>query len=103
MNSAGALRRRLIAANIVLAGVLGVVCIIPVAGASDGQPGVRARGAYTLVSGRIQGNTTHGVYILDSANQEVVALSWDRGQNRFNSPIGYRSLTQDAKAQHGAR
>lgn len=95
--------RRLIAANIALLGALAVAMVIPRAAAAGGQPAGRARGNYTMVSGRIQGNTTNGIYILDSANQELVALTWERGQNRFNSPIGYRNLVQDGKTQHGVR
>jgi hypothetical protein len=102
MHTLSPARRRLIAANFVLFAILLVVMIIPRAGA-DSQPTGRARGNYTMVSGRIQGNTTHGVYILDSANQELVALTWERGQNRFNAPVGYRNLIQDGKFQHGAR
>jgi hypothetical protein len=48
-----------------------------------------------MVSGKFQGSTTAAVYIIDAANQEIVAMGWDRNTTRL-STIGYRSLTDDA-------
>ena len=36
------------------------------------------------------------IYVLDAANQEIVALSWDRNNNRAEI-IGYRNLDDDTK------
>ncbi len=50
-----------------------VVCFALPAGAQNGQatqPGQRARGEYTMISGKISVGSTSGVYILDSVNQE---------------------------------
>lgn len=105
-------RRRLVRANAVLLLALGV---LTVAAAMEGGPAVgmpadaqppaasaRPRGEYTMISGRIQGATTNAVYILDANNQELVALSWDRGRNRFVG-IGYRSLLADGRTQPTGR
>ncbi len=92
-------RQRLVVLNVVLLGVLAMVSLSARVGA---QPTGRARGNYTMVSGRIQGATTHCVYLLDSTNQELVAMGWDRGKEHL-FPIGFRSLTADSKTQHGAR
>lgn len=62
----------------------------------------RPRGEYTMISGRYQGSTTAAVYILDAANQEVIALRWDRNNNRFEG-IGYHNLKDDAALFRGAR
>jgi len=92
------MNRRLIALNIALLAVLAGVTI---AGAQPGtSPGsaqlARPRGEYTMISGRIQGATTAAIYVLDAANQEVVALGWDRSANKLET-IGWRSLSDDAK------
>jgi len=93
-------RSRLIALNACLLIALGALTLASFAGAS--QPPDRPRGDYTFVSGRVQGATTHGVFILDATNQELVALAWDRGANRFTG-VGYRSLAADGRAQNIGR
>ena len=85
--------RRLVAVN---AALLGVLVWVTLVAAQPGVPAGRGRGEYTMVSGRIQGATTSGIYIVDAANQEVVAMSWDRSLNRLE-PIGHRSLVDDGK------
>lgn len=94
---------RLIGLN---AALLGVLALVTLAGArasaeASAQP-TRARGSYTMVAGAVQGETTHAVYILDSTNQELVALRWNRNNNRFEG-IGYRSLQADARTQQQGR
>ncbi len=64
--------------------------------ARSGEQNGRLRGEYTIIAGTIQGGTTSALYIIDAANQDLIALSWDRTNNRAN-PLGYRSLTDDAK------
>ncbi len=98
----GGANGRLIGLNVALLGVLGVVTLIGVVSSRAGaQPGVgvgaaRGRGEYTMVAGKIQGATTAAIYVVDAANQEVVALGWDRATNRLE-PIGHRSLSDDAR------
>ncbi|MBC7771981.1 MAG: hypothetical protein H7210_05765 [Pyrinomonadaceae bacterium] len=93
--------RRLAAINATLLCALVVLCLAPIPGQAAPQP-ERARGNYTMVSGRVQGSNTHGLYLLDAANQELVALRWEIGRNGLVT-IGYRSLTADAKATKGTR
>lgn len=95
---------RLVGLNAALLGVLAVVTIAGTrAGGStrEAQPS-RARGSYTMVSGAVQGDTAQAVYILDSVNQELLALRWNRNSSRFEG-IGYRSLTADAQTQQQGR
>jgi hypothetical protein len=93
---------RLIGLNIALLAVLAVVTLLSVVSARAGaQPGivntpVRGRGEYTMVAGKIQGSTTAAIYIVDAANQEIIALSWDRANSRVE-PIGHRALSDDAR------
>jgi hypothetical protein len=59
----------------------------------------RARGEYTMVTGRV-GSGRPVVYIVDSANQEMVALRWDTGKQNFTG-VGYRNILTDARAARG--
>jgi len=67
----------------------------------DGQPQERrARGEYTMVSGRTNQGGPQAVWLIDSANQELVVLRWDQTkQNLVGS--GYRNLAADAKLSPG--
>jgi hypothetical protein len=97
-------RPRLVAINVSLLALLVVLTLIPLGGAGvgSGEQPDRARGDYTMVSGRIQGSNTHALYLVDAANQELVALRWDIGRNGL-IPIGFRSLSADSKAGRGSR
>ncbi len=101
---AGRARQRLIGLNIALLLMLGVVTILTSvdAGAQPGAaaPAPRPRGEYTVVSGRYQGGTTNAIYVLDAANQELIALSWDRSRNEIEV-IGHRKLSDDAQLKPG--
>ena len=100
---------RLIGLNIVLLAVLAAASF---GVGSDRQAGpgggpapnqaARGRGEYTLISGRVQGSSTHAVYLLDSSNHELVALGWDRNRARLE-PIGFRNLAEDAMLFQGNR
>jgi hypothetical protein len=105
MSGLGGSNARLIGLNLGLLGVLGALTVIGATHAGA-QPGTnppagaagpaRGRGEYTMIAGRVQGATTDGVFIIDAANQELVALSWDRTNNRLE-PIGYRSIGEDGR------
>lgn len=60
----------------------------------------RARGDYTMVSGRIGAGGNHVVYVVDSSNQEMIALRWDTTKQVFIG-IGYRNLATDGKGARG--
>jgi hypothetical protein len=66
------------------------------AGFSAGRP----RGQYLMVSGQINGLSSNAIYILDTVNQEVVAMTWDRSQRGFKG-LGFRSFAEDAGAGGG--
>lgn len=89
--------RRVIAVNVVLLTVLVSMTLGPGAGAQPaGQPG-RARGDYTMLSGKPNTGSSHVVYVVDAANQELVALRWDSGRQKLTG-VGYRNLDADAKS-----
>lgn len=80
---------RLIALNVGLVAVLGAVTLSQ--GSASAQPGDRPRGDYTMVSGQILGNVADAIYIVDSNNQEVMALSWDSSRKSMKF-IGLQSF-----------
>ncbi len=92
-------RRGLIALNAGLIVLLGAVTLAPSADAQRDRTG-RARGEYTMVAGRIQGGNSNVVYILDSSNQDMIALRWNASTKSLEG-IGYRDLRADAAAEPG--
>jgi hypothetical protein len=92
-------RRRLIALNAALLGVLGLVALSPAARAQRAGA-QRTPGTYTMVSGRITGATSHAIYVVDSTNQEMVTLLWNQSAHGLDV-IGYRDITADTQAVTG--
>lgn len=90
--------RALIALNALLLMGLAAISLAPSALAQ--RAATRARGDYTMVAGRIQGTEESAVYLVDSNNQEMVVLRWDRRSGGL-TPIGRRSLKADAMAPAG--
>ncbi len=80
----------LIALNAVLLGVLATVTFAPPASAQ-----VRARGAYTMVAGGANNVQSSVVYIIDTVNQEMAAMTYDSA-SRSVKGLGYRNLAADA-------
>ncbi len=103
-NPGARLSPRLIGLNVALLAVLGIVTFMssgPAGAQPDDAAAGRQRGDYTAVSGRMQGGNTV-VYIFDAANQELVALNWNRNNSVFE-PIGFRSLIDDKKFMNRPR
>ncbi|MEO1583264.1 MAG: hypothetical protein AAFR96_01675 [Planctomycetota bacterium] len=86
----------LIAVNAGLAAVVGVTAMAPA------QPGnERARGQYAIVGGEfLGGGGENAVFILDSTNQDLIAVRWDRTRQSL-AGIGYRDLSLDAQERPG--
>ncbi|HYE60775.1 MAG TPA: hypothetical protein VD997_02165 [Phycisphaerales bacterium] len=87
-------RRGLIAINAALLATLGAITFAPLATAQPGVGAGRARGQYTMVSGRTMSGGADAVYIIDSSNQELIALRWDTGKQSLMG-LGYRNLSGD--------
>lgn len=99
--------QRLVALNLALAAALAAVAFWPggSAGPSSafaGQPVSRQRGQYVMIAGRAQGSNTNVVYILDSVNQELVAVRYNRATQALE-PIGFRSVGEDGRIGGGGR
>jgi len=85
----------LVAVNAGLLVVLAGVVVTPMA---FGQKAAnRGRGDYTMVTAKILGAEQDGLYIVDSANQEMVCLQFDRSRQAMKF-IGYRDLGADVRA-----
>lgn len=89
--------RGLVALNVALALGLALVTLAP---SADAQRAARARGDYTMVAGAINGSTSHAIYIVDGANQEMVALRWNESSKSLDG-IGFRDLAADVTARPG--
>jgi hypothetical protein len=92
-------RRGLIVLNVVLLAILGAMVSVPAL--AQNQP-ARARGEYTMIAGRTNAGGPAAVYIVDSANHEVVALRWDSSKNAMIG-LGYRNILGDGRASPPGR
>lgn len=92
--------RALAALNAALLAVLALVAAGPIAGAQPDP--ARGKGRYILVGGQLQGGDANAIYVVDTTNEELVALQWDNSNNRYRG-LGYRSLRDDAMVQGGRR
>lgn len=89
----------LVVLNLVLLSVLALITLSPPADAQLSSPDApRARGEYTLVGGETQSGNTNAIYVLDTANRELVALRWNASTSTLEG-IGYRNLAQDVFAE----
>ena len=90
-------RVALVAMNMALLLVLGVVTLAP---AADAQQAQRPRGEYMVLGGQMTGAPTSAVHVIDTSNQEMVTLRWDQSNKVFEG-IGYRNLRLDAQGGQG--
>ncbi len=88
----------LIALNAALVGVLLLVSLPSGATAQQQGAASRGRGDYTMVAGQTQGSSEDAVWIVDAANEELMALRWDISRQNFQfiayAPFSTRDLTQ---------
>ncbi len=93
------LPRALVALNLVLLAVLALITLVPKAGAQLGSSvDQRARGEYILVGGEPASGNSNAIYILDTANRELVAVRWNESTKVLEG-IGYRDLSVDIFAE----
>ncbi len=90
-------RVALVAVNVSLMLVLGVVTLAPTA---DAQQSQRPRGEYIVLGGQMTGAPTSAVHVIDTSNQEMVTLRWDQSKKEFEG-IGFRNLRIDAQGNRG--
>jgi hypothetical protein len=64
--------------------------------------GVRPRGQYVMLAGRVLGANTSAIYIADAVNRELIALRYGSSDQRLE-PFGFRDLNADSAAAGRAR
>lgn len=83
----------LIALNLALVVILGLVTIAPSVQASGAAA---AAGDYMIVGGRINGATSNAVYILDQRTGALMCFLYDRSSKKLKG-LSVRSVANDAK------
>lgn len=94
---AGRSKKHLLALNGLLVVVLALVTFAP--GAEGRQAAAarsRAPGQYAIISVQFQGATDRAMFIADAANEQLIALRWDRSRRSLDG-IGFRDLKADAE------
>jgi hypothetical protein len=82
----------LIALNAVL---LAVLALVTFGSAVKAQPAPRGRGEYTMVAGGGSGTDAAIIWIVDVANQEMIAMTYNHNTTVLDG-VGYRNLAADA-------
>lgn len=90
-------QRVLVAVNMALLAALALASMTRGQPAGAGNQPQRGRGQYVAVPAKAQGLSTGVLYIADTANEELVALRWDKGTNSFEV-VGFRDLVNDVAA-----
>ncbi len=62
----------------------------------------RPRGEYTMVGGGVKGAESSAVYIVDTVNQEMLAVTYNQPEKSLEG-IAYRNLAGDAASVQRAR
>lgn len=92
--------RALLALNGALLVGLGFVSLAPRAEAQG--EAVRRRGSYAITAGELPVGTDAGVYVLDSANQELLLVKWASGTaTPALEVLAYRDLAADTQSRAG--
>jgi hypothetical protein len=89
----------LITLNVLLLVALAAVSLAPDAGAQNAAD--RPRGSYTIATGDLRGANADAIFIIDSSNQEVVAMRYSESAKSLEG-IDYAPLTPAAN-RGGAR
>ena len=82
--------RAAVVVNAIGLALLAAVTFAPTAGAQ-----YRARGAYTMAAGRANGADSSVVYVVDTANQELIAVTYNPNTKLIDG-VGYRHIGADA-------
>jgi hypothetical protein len=82
------------------AGLLCLLALVTFGAVADAQ--IRPRGKYTMVTGRANGALADVVYIVDTVNQEMIAVTFDPNEKQLNG-IGYQNLAGAARTATRSR
>ena len=79
------------------AALLATLALVTLEPGAQAQQNTRTRGRYGIISGWVQNCDPEVAYIMDEANQEVVAVYWDERVKQFIGQ-GYRNMANDSSA-----
>jgi hypothetical protein len=79
------------------AALLIVLALVTFGATVKAQPAARGRGEYTMVAGGGSGTDAAIIWIVDVANQEMIAMMYNHNTKVLEG-VGYRSLAADAIA-----
>ncbi len=74
--------------------LLALLAAVTFGSSVDAQQG-RRRGDYTMVAGGVKGANSSAVYIVDTVNQEMMAVTYNQ-QTKTLDGVGYHNLAVDA-------
>jgi hypothetical protein len=77
-----------------------VTASLPAEAQNAAGPPARARGEYTMVAGRTTAGGASVIYLIDGANQELIALRWDNSRQTMTT-VGYRTITTEHRIDPG--
>jgi hypothetical protein len=80
--------------NVGLIAAISTAVVVGASGAQSDGGERRMGGNYTCVGGATTGGHANVVYVLDTANRELVALQWNDTHKQLEG-IGYRDLVSD--------
>ena len=60
----------------------------------------RSRGSYMLIGGEIQGGDANAIYVLDTINEELIAVRWNHSRRELEQ-LGYRDVRRDTSQEAG--
>lgn len=96
----------LVALNAALALALAALFAFPEpAGAQPTLPelregATRSRGTYTMLAGKPRTGSGSAIFVIDSVNQEAIALRWNDGKGTLEG-MGYRNFARDTGLMPG--
>ena len=85
-------RNGVIALNIALVAILSAVALVPTTEAT-----FTAEQQYIALPSTASGVTTGIVFLMNTTQRELVAISWDHNKNSIVT-LGYRNLSADAQS-----
>lgn len=84
----------LIALNVVLVAVLGMLTLAPSVEAEGNHS--RSAGDYLIIGGSLNGSTSNAIYLLEQRSGALVAFLYDRSAKKLKG-LSIRSVAKDAE------
>jgi len=96
---AGATHRGAVAGRVAMGLALGAGALALLSGPLGAQSAAdRPAGDYIVVGGSTTGGFTNAIYVLDTANRELVALRWNESTKSLEGS-GFRDLVDDLRGE----